>query len=72
MFETAFAAITAADHRVVRRHLQGRAFLPSFIFDQPFDVATLERLSWPELHDYIARRVPQVLAEARASPCSRP
>lgn len=66
MFEAAFCNITAADHRVVRRHLQGRAFLPSFAFDQKFDVATLERLSWPELHDYIARRVPEVLAEVRA------
>ena len=67
MFEAAFGDITAADHRAVRRHLQGRAFLPSFTFDQQFDVATLECLSWPELHAYIARRVPQVLAEVRAS-----
>jgi len=67
MFEDAFAAITAEDHRIVRRHLQGRAFLPSFTFDQRFDVATLERMSWPELHDYIARRVPEVLATVRAS-----
>ena len=67
MFEAAFADITAADHRAVRRHLQGRAFLPSFTFDQRFDTATLERFSWPELHAYIARRVPQVLAEVRAS-----
>ena len=67
MFETAFAAITAADHRAVRRHLQGRAFLPSFTFDQRFDVATLDRLSWPQLHDYIARRVPEVLSQVRAT-----
>jgi putative hydrolase of the HAD superfamily len=67
MFESAFATIAAADHRAVRRHLQGRAFLPSFAFDQTFDVATLERLSWPQLHDYIARRVPEVLAEVRAT-----
>lgn len=67
MFETTFADITPADHRAVRRYLQGRAFLPSFTFDQRFDIATLERVSWPQLHDYIARRVPQVLAEVRAS-----
>jgi len=67
MFETVFAKITAEDHRAVRRHLQGRAFLPSFIFDQKFDTATLERVSWPELHDYIAGRVPQVLATVKAS-----
>src|SRR6185312_16624654 len=67
MFETAFAAIGAADHRAVRRHLQGRASLPAFRFGQAFDVATLARVSWPELHDYIARRVPEVLAEVKAS-----
>jgi putative hydrolase of the HAD superfamily len=67
MFEAPFSNIGAADHRVVRRHLQGRAFLPSFVFDQRFDVATLPRLSWPELYDYIAHRVPEVLAEIRAS-----
>lgn len=66
MFETAFAGITAEDHRAVRRHLEGRAFLPTFRFGHAFDVAALERLSWPELHDYIARRVPEVLAQVRA------
>ena len=67
MFETTFAGITAEDHRAVRRHLQGRAFLPSFRFDKHFDTATLDRLSWPELHDYISRRVPEVLAEVRTT-----
>ncbi len=65
MFEAAFAGITAEDHRAVRRHLQGRAFLPSFNFDRRFDLAMLDRLSWPELHGYIAARVPAVLAEVR-------
>lgn len=67
MFEAIFTEITAADHRAVRRHLQGRAFLPSFTFDQRFDIAMLDPISWPELHDYIAHRVPQILAEVRAS-----
>jgi len=67
MFGSAFRTITAEDHRVVRRHLQGRAFLPAFRFGQAFDVATLDRLAWPALHAYIARRVPEVLAQVRAS-----
>jgi putative hydrolase of the HAD superfamily len=67
MFEAAFAGITAEDHRVVRRHLQGRAFLPSFTFNRRVDVAGLEHVSWPDLHDFIARRVPEVLAVVRAS-----
>jgi len=67
MFETIFSGIGAEDHRAVRRHLQGRAFLPAFRFGQAFDLATLDRVSWPELHDYIARRVPEVLAQVKAS-----
>jgi len=67
MFEDVFSAVSAEDHRAVRRHLQGWAFLPAFRFGLRFDVATLDRLSWPELHDYIARRVPAVLREVKAS-----
>ncbi|MDR3472147.1 MAG: HAD family hydrolase [Devosia sp.] len=67
MFATDFAGVTPEDHRAVRRHLQQRAFLPAFRFGQTFDVAALDGLSWPELHDYIAARVPDVLAEVRAS-----
>ncbi len=67
MFAEAFSGVTAEDHRAVRRHLQGRAFLPSFRFGQAFDVGALDQMSWPELHDYIARRVPEVLAEVRAA-----
>ena len=67
MFEAPFAGITAADHRAVRRHLQEKAFLPSFTFTQSFEVATVEFLSWPALHDYITTRVPQVLASVRAT-----
>jgi putative hydrolase of the HAD superfamily len=67
MFDTVFSAVSAEDHRAVRRHLQGWAFLPAFRFGRTFDVATLDRLSWPELHDYIANRVPEVLARVKAS-----
>ena len=67
MFAAPFAGITAADHRAVRRHLQGKAFLPSFAFTQAFEVATIEFLSWPALHQYITKRVPEVLASVRAT-----
>lgn len=67
MFAAVLAGVTAEDHRAVRRYLQGRAFLPAFHFGQLFDVGTLDHVSWPELHDYITQRVPQVLAEVRAT-----
>lgn len=57
---------TRQQHRAVKRYLQDRAFTPSFEFTQVFATDTLEFLSWPDLHAYIAERVPQVLAEVEA------
>jgi len=67
MFEVPFSNIAPADHRAVRRHLQGRAFLPSFAFTRSFEVSTVDFVSWPELHDYITERVPEVLAQVRSA-----
>ncbi|MCD7059794.1 HAD family hydrolase [Pelagibacterium xiamenense] len=65
MFEDVFD-IAPEDHRAVRRHLQSRAFVPSYDFTQAFDLAGSDFVSWPDLHAYIAVRVPQVLAQVKA------
>jgi len=66
MFRDALAGLTAEDHRVVKRYLQARAFLPSFQFDQRFDLSTVEFSSWADLAAWIPGRVKAVLAEVRA------
>lgn len=66
MFEQRFSKVTAEDHRAVRRHLEARAFEPSFEFSQRFDLADVHFLSWPDLYEYIAARVPEVIGEVRA------
>ena len=66
MFRDVFADVSASDHRAVRRYLQNRAFVPAFDFSQSFDTAGLDYMSWPDLHDFIAARVPQILAQVRA------
>lgn len=66
MFRDALAGLTAEDHRVVKRYLQARAFLPSFQFNQRFDLSTVEFSSWADLAAWIPGRVKAVLAEVRA------
>ncbi|MET0436445.1 MAG: HAD family hydrolase [Devosia sp.] len=66
MFRDALAGLTAEDHRVVKRYLQARAFLPSFQFNQRFDLSTVEFSSWADLSAWIPGRVKAVLAEVRA------
>lgn len=66
MFSDVFPTISAQDHRAVRRYLQNRAFVPSYDFSQRFDLSGIDYLSWPDLHAYIAARVPQVLAQVKA------
>lgn len=66
MFRDALAGLTAEDHRVVKRYLQARAFLPSFQFNQRFDLSTVEFSSWADLASWIPGRVKAVLAEVRA------
>lgn len=56
-----------AQHRAVRRHLELRAFTPTFSFTQVVDTADIEIVSWPELHDHIARLVPQLVGDIAAS-----
>lgn len=65
MFRDALAGLTAEDHRVVKRYLQARAFLPSFQFNQRFDLSTVEFSSWADLAAWIPGRVKAVLAEVR-------
>ncbi|GGA40479.1 HAD family hydrolase [Pelagibacterium lentulum] len=67
MFKERLAAVTAEDHRAVRRHLQNRAFLPVFDFSKAFDLAQVECMSWPDLYTYIGPRVLQVLEQVRAN-----
>ena len=66
MFRDALVGLTAEDHRVVKRYLQARAFLPSFQFNQRFDLSTVEFSSWNDLAAWIPGRVKAVLAEVRA------
>ncbi|WP_404404682.1 HAD family hydrolase [Pelagibacterium halotolerans] len=66
MFEDVLTGITPEDHRAVRRYLQNRAFVPSYDFTQGFDLAGVDFVSWPDLHAFIAARVPQVLAQVKA------
>lgn len=66
MFEQRFSHVSAEDHRAVRRHLEAQAFEPSFEFSQRFDLSEVHFLSWPDLYEYIAGRVPEVLEEVRA------
>lgn len=66
MFRDALAGLTAEDHRVVKRYLQARAFLPSFQFNQRFDLSTVEFSSWADLAAWIPGRVKTVLEEVRA------
>ncbi|WP_449394864.1 HAD family hydrolase [Devosia riboflavina] len=66
MFRDALAGLTAEDHRVVKRYLQARAFLPSFQFNQRFDLSTVEFSSWTDLAAWIPGRVKTVLEEVRA------
>lgn len=66
MFRDALAGLAAEDHRAVKRYLQGRAFLPSFQFNQRFDLSTVEFSSWADLAAWIPGRVRAVLAEVRA------
>jgi phosphoglycolate phosphatase-like HAD superfamily hydrolase len=66
MFRGALEGLTAEDNRAVKRHLQGRAFLPSFDFNQRLDLSGLTTTSWPELAEWIPARVRSVLAEVRA------
>jgi putative hydrolase of the HAD superfamily len=65
LFRDALAGLTAEDHRVVKRYLQARAFLPSFQFNQRFDLSTVEFSSWADLAAWIPGRVKAVLAEVR-------
>lgn len=65
MFAEAFAGVTREDHRAVKRYLQDRAFQPSFDFSQRFDLSDIDYMSWPDLHAYIAGRVPAILAQVR-------
>ncbi|QQR35418.1 HAD hydrolase-like protein [Devosia oryziradicis] len=64
-FRPALAEVTAEDHRAVKRYLQARAFLPSATFEQRFDLADSEMLSWDELAEWIPGRVKAVLAQVR-------
>lgn len=66
IFGEALHGLTAEDHRAVKRHLQSRAFLPSFQFNQRFDLSTVDLTSWTDLVAWIPGRVKAVLADVRA------
>ncbi|WMT88624.1 HAD family hydrolase [Pelagibacterium sp. 26DY04] len=66
MFREVFADITTSDHRAIRRYLQNRAFVPAYDFTQAFDTTGIDYMSWPELHEFISARVPQIVAQVRA------
>lgn len=66
MFRAELGGLTAEDHRAVKRYLQARAFLPSFQFNQRFDLSSVEFSSWTDLAAWIPGRVKTVLAEVRA------
>ncbi|MDB5527455.1 MAG: family hydrolase [Devosia sp.] len=65
MFRAALAEVTSEDHRAVKRYLQARAFLPTFNFNQRFDLAQVEFGSWDDLVAWIPGRVKTVLAQVR-------
>ncbi|WP_210246855.1 HAD family hydrolase [Devosia ginsengisoli] len=65
MFREHLGAVTPEDHRAVKRYLQARAFLPTFGFNQLFDLATAEFSSWDDLAAWIPGRVKTVLAQVR-------
>lgn len=57
---------TAADDRRVLQYLRRQAFTPSFVFDQEFEIQEGDLCPWPELEEWIPRRVAEVLKELRA------
>lgn len=65
MFRAELDEVTAEHHRAVKRYLQARAFLPTFSFEQRFDLAGVEFLGWDELAAWIPGRVKAVLAQVR-------
>ena len=65
MFRPALAEITAEDQRAVKRYLQARAFLPTFNFDQRFDLASVDFTGWDDLAAWIPGQVKAVLGQVR-------
>lgn len=65
MFRPALAEVTPEDHRAVKRYLQARAFLPTFTFEQHFDLASVEFVGWDELAAWIPGQVKAVLGQVR-------
>ncbi|MCR6673009.1 HAD family hydrolase [Devosia ginsengisoli] len=65
MFRARLGAVTPEDHRAVKRYLQARAFLPTFSFNQLFDLAAAEFSSWDDLAAWIPGQVKAVLAQVR-------
>ena len=62
MFKHVFD-FSPAQHRAVRRHLEARAFTPSFLYPGTFHTAELALLSWPSLYAHIAAHIPALVAE---------
>jgi FMN phosphatase YigB (HAD superfamily) len=65
MFRAQLADVTREDHRAVKRYLQARAFLPSFSFEQRFDLASADIISWSDLATWIPGQVQSVLKQVR-------
>lgn len=65
MFRPALAEVTPEDHRAVKRYLQARAFLPTFNFEQRFDLANVDFVGWETLAAWIPGQVKGVLARVR-------
>lgn len=67
MYPKGSADFSEDDHRRVRRYLQARAFSPDFDFSLKADLAHLPFASFETLQGHIARRVPEIVAELRAT-----
>ncbi|MGB3338820.1 MAG: HAD family hydrolase [Devosia sp.] len=65
MFSPTLSGVTPEDHRAVKRYLQARAFLPTFNFEQHFDLASVEFVGWDELAAWIPGQLKAVLAQVR-------
>ena len=65
MFREQLGGVTLEDHRAVKRYLQARAFLPTFGFNQRFDLAAAAFSSWDDLSAWIPGRVRTVLSQVR-------
>ncbi len=66
-FAEALGFLKPYDHWLARRYMVSKAFEPSFVFDNGFDLAGVKICSWPALQRYIPARLASVTEELRAN-----